>query len=123
MRRIGALIALAENDPEAQARIAAFRKGLQALGWREGSNLQIEFRWGAGNFDRMQAYAAELAAKRPDVLFAGSGTALAPLHRETKTVPIVFAQVSDPVGSGFVASLARPGGILPASRSLNSPSR
>jgi putative ABC transport system substrate-binding protein len=112
MRRIGVLIALAESDPEAQARVAALRQALQELSWIEGRNIRIDYRFAGGDADRLRAYAEELVAAKPNVIFAGSGTALAPLQRATRTVPIVFAQVSDPVGSGFVASLARPGGNI-----------
>jgi putative ABC transport system substrate-binding protein len=109
MRRIGVLMNLAESDPEGQARIAAFREGLGKLGWAEGRELQIEYRWFAGDSDRARAYAAELVKLKPDVIFAATSSSLAPLQRETRSLPIVFAQVADPVGGGFVASLARPG--------------
>jgi putative tryptophan/tyrosine transport system substrate-binding protein len=109
MRRLGVLINLAESDPEGQARIAAFREGLGKLGWAEGRELQIEYRWFAGDSDRARAYAAELVKLKPDVIFAATSSSLAPLQRETRSLPIVFAQVADPVGGGFVASLARPG--------------
>ena len=112
MRRIGALIGLVESDPEGQARIGAFRKGLQDLGWFEGRNIQIEYRWAGAAADRLQAYAAELVALKPDVIFAASGTPLAALHRETRTLPIVFANSNDPVSDGFVASWSRPGGNI-----------
>jgi putative tryptophan/tyrosine transport system substrate-binding protein len=112
MRRIGALIGLLENDPESQARLGAFRKGLLELGWIEGRNIQIEYRWAGADTSRLQAYAAELVALRPDVIFAASGTPLAALHRETRAVPIVFTNSSDPVDDGFVASWARPGGNI-----------
>ena len=112
MRRIGVLMNLAENDPESQARIAAFREGLAKLGWTEGRNVQIEYRWIAGDPDRARAYAAELVKLNPDVIFAGTTTSALSLQRETHSVPIVFAQVADPVGAGLVASLARPGGNI-----------
>jgi putative ABC transport system substrate-binding protein len=112
MRRIGALMNLAESDPEGQARIAAFREGLGKLGWTEGRELQIEYRWFAGDPERARAYAAELVKLKPDVIFAGATPSVAVLQRETRSVPIVFAQVADPVGAGFVASLARPGGNI-----------
>jgi putative ABC transport system substrate-binding protein len=112
MRRIAVLMNLAERDPESQARIAAFREGLGKLGWTEGRNVQIEYRWIAGDPDRARAYAAELVKLNPDVIFAATAPSLAPLQRETRSVPIVFAQVADPVGGGFVASLARPGGNI-----------
>jgi putative ABC transport system substrate-binding protein len=110
-RCIGALIPLAESDTEGQTRLAAFRDGLLKLGWTEGRNLRIEHRW-ATDPDRLRAHAAELVGLTPDVIFAGSSSALAPLHQATRTIPIVFASVPDPVGQGFVASLARPGGNI-----------
>jgi putative ABC transport system substrate-binding protein len=112
MRRIGVLMNLGESDPEGQARIAAFREGLGKLGWTEGRELQIEYRWFAGDPDRARAYAAELVKIKPDVIFAGTTPSLAALQPETRSVPIVFAQIGDPVGAGFVASLARPGGNI-----------
>jgi ABC-type uncharacterized transport system substrate-binding protein len=112
MRLIGVLTPLAEGDPEGQARIAAFREGLSKLGWTEGRDVQIEYRSFAGDRDRARAYAAELANLKPDVIFAATTSSLAALHQETRSVPIVFAQVADPVGGGFVASMARPGGNI-----------
>ena len=111
-RLIGVLTPLAEGDPEGQARIAAFREGLSKLGWTEGRDVQIEYRSFAGDRDRARAYAAELVNLKPDVIFAATTSSLAVLHQETRSVPIVFAQVADPVGGGFVASLARPGGNI-----------
>jgi len=111
-RRIGVLMNLAERDPESQARIGAFREGLAKLGWTEGRELQIEYRWFAGDSDRARAYAAELVKLKPEVIFAGTTASVVALQRETRSVPIVFAQVADPVGAGFVASLARPGGNI-----------
>jgi putative tryptophan/tyrosine transport system substrate-binding protein len=108
VRRIGVLMPWAESDAEAQARIAAFRDGLQKLGWSDGRNVRIEYRW-AADADRLRGYAAELVAMTPDVIFAGPLAAMSALHGKTRTIPIVFAQVGDPVGQGFVASLARPG--------------
>jgi putative tryptophan/tyrosine transport system substrate-binding protein len=112
LRRIGVLTNLAESDPEGQARIAAFREGLGKLGWTEDREVQIDYRWFAGDPDRARAYAAELVKLKPDVIFAATSSSLAPLQRETRSVPIVFAQLADPVGGGFVASLARPGGNI-----------
>jgi putative tryptophan/tyrosine transport system substrate-binding protein len=112
MRRIGVLIALAQSDPETQARISALRRGLDELGWIERRNVEIDCCFAAGDADQLRTCAEELVASKPDVIFAGSGTALVPLQRITRAVPIVFAQVSDPVGSGFVTSLARPGGNI-----------
>ncbi|MBI3759996.1 MAG: ABC transporter substrate-binding protein, partial [Deltaproteobacteria bacterium] len=111
MRRIGVLMAFAADDPEGQARIAAFLQGLQELSWSVGSNVRIDTRWATTNADDLRRHAAELAALAPDVLLAGTGTAtVAPLLQATRAVPIVFVTVIDPVGAGFVASLARPGG-------------
>jgi putative ABC transport system substrate-binding protein len=98
------------DDPEGQARIAALLQGLQQLGWTAGSNLQVEYRWAAGSADDLRKYAAELVALAPDVIFAAGGTSLGALLQATHTVPIVFVIVPDPVGSGFVDSLPRPGG-------------
>src|SRR5215470_14233423 len=110
VRRIGALMYLAADDPESPARVTAFARGLQELGWIEGGNVQIEYRWGGGDMDRVRRYAAELVALAPDVILVSSGSALAALQNATRIVPIVFVSVSDPVGAGYVASLARPGG-------------
>ena len=111
MRRIGVLMPLSANDPEAQARVAAFLQGLQQLGWSVGSNVTIDIRWSADNADARK-YATELIALAPDVILASSTVAVAPLVQMTRTVPIVFTTVVDPVGSGFVDSLARPGGNI-----------
>jgi putative tryptophan/tyrosine transport system substrate-binding protein len=112
VRRIGMLLSTSETDPEGQSRVAALRQGLQELGWTEGRNIKIDYRWGAGDPGRQRAYAAELVASNPDVIFATPSSALAAVQRETRTIPVVFAQISDPVGAGFVASLARPGGNI-----------
>jgi putative ABC transport system substrate-binding protein len=111
VRRIGVLMASTLDDPESQARIAAFQQSLQQLGWIDGRNVSIDTRWATTNPDDIRMHAAELAALTPDVILAGTGTAtVAPLLQATRTVPIVFALVIDPVGAGFVDSLARPGG-------------
>ncbi len=111
MRRIGVLMASAADDPEHQVRVAAFAQRLAQLGWIDGRNVKIETRWATTNPDDIRRHATELAALAPDVLLAGTGTAsVAPLLQATRTVPIVFAVVIDPVGAGFVDSLARPGG-------------
>ena len=110
MRRIGVLSALAADDPESMGRIAALLQGLQELGWSVGRNVRIDYRWGASDADRARRSAAELVALVPDIILANGGSIMAPLQQVTRTVPIVFAAVADPVGSGFVASLARPGG-------------
>jgi putative ABC transport system substrate-binding protein len=109
MRRIGALMYLSADDPDSPAYVVAFARGLQDLGWIEGRNIRIDYRWGGGDLDRVRRYAAELVALAPDVILVGSGSALAALQNATRTVPIVFVSVSDPVGGGYVASLARPG--------------
>jgi putative ABC transport system substrate-binding protein len=110
MRRIGVLIPYAADDPEGQARIAAFLQGLQQLGWTEGRNVRIDYRWSAGDADRARRYAAELVALAPDVILASGASNVGPLLQATRTVPIVFPVIGDPVGAGFVDSLARPGG-------------
>ena len=109
VRRIGVLIGTAERDPEGQARLAALRQGLEKLDWAEGRNIRIEVRWSGNDPDRLRTYAAELVRLKPDVLFATSGSPLAALHRDTRSIPIVFAQAPDPVRGGFATSLARPG--------------
>jgi putative ABC transport system substrate-binding protein len=109
-RRIGMLIGYAEDDQETQARLAAFRQGLERLGWTEGRNVRIDYRFAPAGPDQAQLYAKELVASRPDVLVGNSTPASIALLRETRTIPIVFVGVSDPVGSGLVASIARPGG-------------
>ena len=109
VRRIAVLVNLSENDPIAQRYISAFRLGLQELGWVDGRNARIDIRWGAGDVARYRKYAAELVALAPDVILAATTPAVVALKEITSTVPIVFAGVIDPVGSGLVASLARPG--------------
>jgi putative ABC transport system substrate-binding protein len=110
MRRIGVLTNYSGSDPVAEEWLAAFRKGLEALGWHEGRNIQIDYRRAAGNAEQLAAFAKELVAAQPDLIFAVTTPVVAALLRETHTIPIVFAQVSDPVGSGFAASVAHPGG-------------
>src|SRR5262244_40705 len=109
MRRVGVLMSTAADDPEGQARIAAFAQGLQQTGWVVGDNVRVDIRFGADNAN-LRKYAGELAASAPDVILAVGSSAAAPLLQATRTVPIVFALVADPVGAGFVDSLARPGG-------------
>ena len=111
MRRIGVLSNLPENDQEGRVRIAALREGLRKLGWIEGRNLHIDYRWPNGAA-QMASYAAELVALNPEIIFAGTSSAVAAVQRKTRSVPVVFAQVSDPVGAGFVSSLARPAGNI-----------
>src|SRR5262249_39409217 len=110
MRRIGVLMNLAPDDREGQSRLAAFQEGLQQLGWIEGRNVRLDIRWAAGDAERFRTYSTELVALAPDVILAASGTTVPPLLRATRSVPIVFVQTADPVGNGYVASLARPGG-------------
>ena len=111
MRRVGVLSPLSANDPQAQIH-AAFLQGLQQFGWTVGNNVQIDYRWSAGNEDDTRKYALELVALAPDVIFASGSGGVGILQRATHTVPIVFALVADPVGAGFVDSLARPGGNI-----------
>jgi putative ABC transport system substrate-binding protein len=110
MRSVGILNTLAADDANATARVAAFVKMLRELGWTDGHNLRIETRWAAGDADARRRFAAELLALAPDVIFAGGSGATGTLLQATRSVPIVFAAVADPVGAGFVESLARPGG-------------
>ncbi len=110
MRRIGVLINFASDDAEGQARLTAFREGLRQLGWTEGRNIGIDVRWGSGGAERIGRYAAELVALAPDVILAATSPSVAALQQTTHTVPIVFVQIADPVGAGFVAGLAQPGG-------------
>ncbi len=110
IRRIGALFPGAPDDPEYQVRVAAFLQGLQELGWTVGRNVRIDTRWGAGDAERIRKYAAELVALVPDVVVATAGSIVGALQQASNTVPIVFVTTIDPVGGGYVASLARPGG-------------
>jgi putative tryptophan/tyrosine transport system substrate-binding protein len=110
MRRIGVLIGSAESDPESLPRTTAFENRLAEIGWMSGRNVRIDYRWAGGDPSDMQALAKELVASQPDVILASSTPVVAALVRETRTIPIVFVVVSDPIGSGFVASLSRPGG-------------
>src|SRR5262245_38576596 len=110
MRRIGVIMSLAADDPQAQARFAAFVQGLKELGWTDGRNVRIDTRWSAGNAADTRKFAADLVSLAPDVILASGGTVVDPLLQATSTVPIVFTQTADPVGGGLVASLAQPGG-------------
>jgi len=111
MRRIGVLVStLPAGDPEWQARSNAFVQGLQERGWSDGRNVRVEYRWGLGDPDRLRKYVAELVALAPDVILAAGAAAVASLQQSSHSVPIVFANVLDPVGAGYVATLARPGG-------------
>jgi putative tryptophan/tyrosine transport system substrate-binding protein len=109
VRRIGVLMALASDDPEGQARLAAFAQGLQQSGWIIGQNIRIDYRWSGGDADKMRKNAAELVASVPDVILAHSSGAVTPVLQATTSIPVVFALVADPVGAGFVQNLARPG--------------
>ena len=113
VRRIGFLLgATEENDAESQARVAAFRQGLESLGWIEGRNIRIDYRFAAGDADRIHAYVSELVNSTPDLIVANTSPVLAVLKQMTSTIPIVFAVVNDPVGQGLVASLGHPGGNI-----------
>jgi len=113
MRRIGVLMSYPENDPDAQAFFAAFREGLQKLGWMEGRNIRFDTRWtSAGNVEEMQRFAKELVALKPDLILGHTTTATTALRQQTRTIPVIFAFVSDPVGSGLVASFPHPGGNI-----------
>ena len=112
MRRIGVLMSFAASDPESQMRLAAFEKGLRELGWVEGRNLRTEYRFAAGGGDLLRSHAAELVRMAPDLILANSTPVMAALQEQRRTLPIVFVQVTDPVGQGLVPNLARPGGNL-----------
>ena len=110
VRRIGVLMATAADDTQGQAWSAAFVQGLQQLGWEVGGNIQIDYRWGAGDTERFRKYAAELVALGPDLILGTAASIVAALQQVSRTIPIVFVSTVDPVGAGLVASLARPGG-------------
>jgi putative ABC transport system substrate-binding protein len=112
VRHVGVLMPTADSDPEWQTYVAAFREGLRKLGWVEGRNLRIDYRWAAGDAGRIRAYAAELVAMSPDAIFCGGLPTLALLQQATRTIPVVFAGASDPTTAGLVDSLARPGGNI-----------
>src|SRR4029079_638407 len=112
VRRILVLMGGAENDPNGQAATVAFRQGLQQLGWTDGQNIRIDYRWAAGQPDRASVYATELAALAPDIILANGTQVLAALQRVTRSIPIVFVVVADPVGGGFIQDVARPGGNI-----------
>jgi len=112
IRRVGVLMGYAESDPAVQSYLAAFRGALAKLGWTDGSTLRIELRWGAADPDRIKTFAKELVDLRPDAILGATSPVIRALARETQTIPIVFAIVSDPIGNGFVASLAHPGGNI-----------
>jgi putative tryptophan/tyrosine transport system substrate-binding protein len=112
MRQIGVLMGTGEYDPESKAQLSGFTKGLAELGWTDGRNVRMDFRWGAGSTERIEMFAKELVDLQPEVIFASTTPVTAALQRETRTIPIVFVAVGDPVGSGFVAGLPRPGGNI-----------
>src|SRR6516225_3068848 len=109
-RRVGVLMNLSEADPAAQRLVATFRERLNKLGWVEGANLHVDYRWSAGDLERIRKYAAELIALGPDVILAYGGSVVGPLLKLSRSVPIVFTEVVDPIAAGFITSLARPGG-------------
>src|SRR5262245_32803160 len=110
IRRIAMLSGLAASDPEAQARVASFQQGLKELGWTEGRNLRTDFRWSTGAATEMRTFAKELVELKPELIVGMTTPATAALVEETKTIPIVFASIVDPLGRGFISNLARPGG-------------
>jgi putative ABC transport system substrate-binding protein len=112
MRRIAVLMNNGKDDPEGQARAAAFRQGLQALGWIEGKNLRIDWYWTAGDIGRIRSDVAELAGRPPDIIVANGRVTLSEAVQVIRSIPIVFVLVTDPVGQGFISSLARPGGNM-----------
>jgi putative tryptophan/tyrosine transport system substrate-binding protein len=118
VRRIAVLMGFAEGDPEAQRYIKAFLQGLQQLGWAQGRNVQIDYRWGRADPERIKTYAVEIVQLKPDVILISTALVLQPLKQLTGTIPIVFTQMNDPVESGFVASMARPGGNITGFTSL-----
>src|SRR5262245_1789017 len=108
MRRVGVLLTGAADDPESLARVGAFLQGLQELGWTDGRNVRIEYRWGSADAERIRKSATELVAFAPDVIVVSGNSGMVPLQQATRALPIVFVNASDPVGDGFAASLARP---------------
>src|SRR5262249_499847 len=110
VRHLGVLSNSGESDPEAQSMVAALHLALRQLGWINGRNLRIDHRWASGNSDRIAAFAKELVGLQPDVIMAHFTPSVIAVRKETTTIPIVFVQVSDPIGSGFIVNLARPGG-------------
>jgi putative ABC transport system substrate-binding protein len=121
IRRVGVLLLWAENDPMARASVTAFEQALRRFGWIEGKNIRIDYRFAAGDQTLFKTYAAELVGLMPDVLLAGASLAIAALRQLTRTIPIVFVNVSDPVGQGFVESLARPGGNITGFTAYDAP--
>jgi putative ABC transport system substrate-binding protein len=111
-RRVGVLSSLGESDPEARSMAASFHRALQEAGWIDGRNVRIEHRWAAGSVERLEAFAKELVGWRANVIVAHTTPGVIALRKETATIPIVFAQISDPIGAGFIANVARPGGNI-----------
>jgi putative ABC transport system substrate-binding protein len=109
---VGVLTAFAENDRDAQANMTAFRQALEKLGWAAGRNVRIDYRWGGAEPERIRTYAIELVRLKPDLILAVTAQALQPLQQVASTIPIVFIQIGDPIGSGFVTSMAHPGGNI-----------
>jgi putative tryptophan/tyrosine transport system substrate-binding protein len=118
VRRIGVLMGYADNDTEAESWVTGLVEALKKLGWIEGSNVQIDYRWASGNVERLRSYAGELLGLKPDLILAGSTPALAAISQQTRAIPIVFANVADPIGQGFVSSLAHPEGNVTGFTSL-----
>jgi putative ABC transport system substrate-binding protein len=112
IRRIGVLMGIAESDPEQKSFVSAFTRALQDLGWSEGRNIRFDYRWGAGDANKIRDFARELVEQQPDLIVGHTTPVVAALKQQTRTIPIVFTQVSDPVGSGFISGLARPGGNI-----------
>jgi putative ABC transport system substrate-binding protein len=112
IRRVGVLSAFAEDDPEERGNIAAFRQALEKLGWTDGGNVRIDYRWGGADAARIRVYAQELLGLKPDVFLVSTALVLQPLQQLTRDIPIIFTRIIDPVGSGFVAGLAHPGGNI-----------
>ena len=120
MRRIGVLMGIAESDPARQSLVAAFTEALQELGWSSGRNIRIEYRWGAGDAERIRNFARELVEMQLDLIVGHTTPVVAALKAQTRTIPIVFTQVSDPVGSGFIDGFAKPGGNITGFTNLES---
>jgi putative ABC transport system substrate-binding protein len=112
MRRVGMLMGITESDPAQQSFVSAFTKALQDLGWHAGRNVRIDYRWGAGDADKIQSFAREFVEQKPDLIVGHTTPVVAALEQQTSTIPIVFTQVSDPIGSHFVDGLAHPGGNI-----------
>ena len=121
IRRVGVLLLWPENDPMARASVTAFAQAIGRFGWIEGKNVRIDYRFAAGDPTLFKTYAAELVGLSPDVLLAGATLAIAALRQQTRTIPIVFVNVSDPLGQGFVESLARPGGNITGFTAYDAP--